>query len=311
MTQYHIIGHKNPDTDAICSAIAFEEFMKAKGHDARAFRLGELNNETKFVLEFTKTKVPEMITSLPEKSEVVLVDHNEKAQSLDNLEQYSLYYIIDHHKFSLETTTPLFIRAEPIGSTCSIIAKMFSEEQIELSKEMATLLIAGIVSDTLYFRSPTTTNDDKELVDLLNEIAQIEDVEKFSLEMFNAKSDLGNITAIEMIQIDYKEFEFNSKMYGIGVMETTNAQYGINRLGEIKEALTQIQERDNLAGVMFGIVDILEEKNYSVCSNDEFSGQVQQAFNATMLENGFLDLGSAVSRKKQIVPVLKDFLEKN
>ncbi|MCH8519142.1 MAG: manganese-dependent inorganic pyrophosphatase [Nanoarchaeota archaeon] len=309
MTTYKIIGHKNPDTDAICSAIAMQEFMKAKGHNAQAYRLGELNKETQFVMNYTSSIIPELVTSFEEKSELILVDHNEKAQSIDNLEQYSLYYIVDHHKFSLETSAPLYIRAEPIGSTCSIVAKMFSEEQIEISKELATLMIAGIVSDTLYFRSPTTTHEDRELVEMLNEIAQIEDVEKFSLDMFSAKSDLGDITAIEMIQIDYKEFEFNGNMYGIGVMETTNAQYGINRLSEIKEALTQIQERDNLTGVMFSVVDILDEKNYSICSNEEFGVQVQQAFSSTLLENGFLDLGGALSRKKQIVPTLKNFLE--
>ncbi|MFT4243947.1 MAG: manganese-dependent inorganic pyrophosphatase [Candidatus Woesearchaeota archaeon] len=311
MIKYNVIGHKNPDTDAICSAIAMAEFMKAKGHDAQAYRLGELNNETKFVLKYTNTQIPEMITSLEEGSQVVLVDHNEKTQSIDNIDKYSIYYIVDHHKFSLETSTPLYIRAEPVASTCSIIAKMFSEEQIEVSKELATLMISAIISDTLFFRSPTTTHEDKQLVDMLNEIAQIEDLEKFSLEMFKAKSDLGNITAIEMIQLDYKEFNFNNQMYSIGVMETTSPDFGIDKLDEIKEALTQIQERDNLQGVMFSIVDILEEKNYSICSNEEFSVQVQEAFKANVLKNGFLDLGSAVSRKKQIVPTLKAFLEKN
>ena len=227
---YKIIGHKNPDTDAICSAIAMQEFMNAKGHKSQAYRLGELNKETEFVLEYANTQSPELATSFEDGSELVLVDHNEKNQTIDNIENYSLYYIVDHHKFSLETATPLYIRAESTASTCSIIAKMFEEEQLEISKKVATLMISAIISDTLYFRSPTTTQEDKDITQRLNKIARIEDLEQYSLEMFNAKSDLGDITAIEMIQLDYKEFEFNRKMYGIGVMETTNPEFGTQKL---------------------------------------------------------------------------------
>ncbi|MFP4402594.1 MAG: manganese-dependent inorganic pyrophosphatase [Candidatus Nanoarchaeia archaeon] len=309
MTTYNIIGHKSPDTDAVCSALVMQEFMRAKGYDAQVYKLGELNKETELVLKKVGVETPDTIETLESGSEVILVDHNEASQSINNLDELNIYYIIDHHKFNLQTSTPLYIRTEPLGSTCSILAKMFFEEHLSVSKQAAELMISAIISDTLYFRSPTTTQEDKDIVERLNKIAQIDNLEELSLEMFNAKSDLGDMRAIEMIQLDYKEFEFNGNMYGVGVMETTNPVYGVDRLDEIREALTQIEERDNLAGVMFSIVDILEGKNISICSNEKFSNDVKQAFSASELENGFLDLKDTVSRKKQIIPVLKKYFE--
>lgn len=308
MDKLHIIGHQNPDTDAICSALVYQSFLRKKGIECEAYKLGELNNETKFVLEQLHLDAPKTISKLDNGSNLVLLDHNESKQSIENLENYSIYQVIDHHKFSFETKDPLYIRAEPIGSTCSILCKMFDEEGIEISKDEAIMMISAIISDTLYFRSPTTTFEDKELLHRLNEIAQIEDVEKYSLDMFAAKSDLGNISPQELVKTDYKEFEFGSNTYGLGVMETTSPSYGINRYDEIKQALIDIQNQDNLKGCFLSIVDILEEKNYTIYSDDNMRDELIKAFNATE-ENNILHLGNILSRKKQIVPKLKESIE--
>lgn len=306
----HIIGHKNPDTDTICSALVYEDFLKQKGTEAKAFALGPLNNETKFVFEKFGEPEPEHITELPKDTEIILLDHNEESQSIDNLKDLDIVEIIDHHKVKIETDKPISIYVEPLGSSCSIIAKKYFENGAELSKENASLLIAGIISDTLFFRSPTTTQTDKDLVEKLNEIAEIDDLEKFSLEMFNAKSDLGNISVENLIELDYKMFEFGEDKYGIGVMETTNKDFGLSRVKEIKEKLAEIKEKDGLKGAFFSIIDILEEKSYTLTSGNEEDELFTEIFNAEEKE-GALFVDNLVSRKKQIVPKFQEVLMQN
>ena len=304
----HIIGHTNPDTDTICSALVYEDFLTQKGISAKAFALGPLNKETKFVFEKFGEKDPEHITELPKGTEIILLDHNEEGQSIDNIKDLDIVEIIDHHKVKIETDKPISIYIEPLGSSCSIIAKKYFETKTELSKVNASLLIAGIISDTLFFRSPTTTQTDKDLVEKLNEIAQIEDLEKFSLEMFNAKSDLGDMPVEEIIKLDYKIFEFAGNKYGIGVMETTNKDYGLNRKDEITAKLKEIKTKDGLKAVFFSIVDILDEASYTLTSGDEETEMFTKIFGAVEKE-GALFVDKLVSRKKQVVPRFQEYIK--
>ncbi|MBU4480490.1 manganese-dependent inorganic pyrophosphatase [Patescibacteria group bacterium] len=309
----YILGHLNPDTDTICSALVYEDFLKQKGVEAKAMALGHLNNETKFIFEKFSITAPDHVHELPHGSEIILLDHNEEKQSIKNVNNLDIVEIIDHHKVKIETDKPISILIKPLGSSCSIIAEKYLETGFPseseklgvghptLSKTNASLLIAGIISDTLFFRSPTTTQTDKDLVEKLNQIAQIEDLEKFSLEMFDAKSDLGDMPIEEVVRLDYKVFDFGGKNYGIGVMETTNKDYGINRKDEISAKLKEIKEKDNLAGVFFSIIDILEEKNYTLTSGDEETELFTELFNAEN-QNGILFVDKLISRKKQIVP---------
>ena len=257
----NIIGHKNPDTDSVCSAIVYSNYLNNKGEEAKAYTLGELNRETKFLLEKFEVKFPQIINTLDEGSEVILIDHNEKKQAIDGIDKLKVTKIIDHHKFSIDTVEPLYIRAEPIGSTCSIIAKILFENNVEINQVDASLLISAIISDTLYFRSPTTTQEDKDIIEKLNKIAKIQNLEEFSLEMFAAKSDLGDIDVEKLIKLDYKTFSFAGLEYGIGVMETTSPEYGLNRKDEIVSKMREIKKQDNLAGILFSIIDLI-----SICS---------------------------------------------
>ena len=234
----YIIGHSNPDTDTICSALVYQDYLEQKGIEAKAYALGHLNNETKFIFEKFGITAPEHVHEIPTNSEIILLDHNEETQSIQNIKDLDIVEIIDHHKIKLETDKPIRIHIEPLGSSCSIIAKKYLRNHLDasrpsgspvLSKENASLLLAGIISDTLYFRSPTTTQEDKDIAEKLNQIAKIEDLEKFSLEMFNAKSDLGDIATEELIRLDYKVFNIQDKNFGLGVMETTNKDFGLNR----------------------------------------------------------------------------------
>ena len=303
----YVLGHKNPDTDSTCSSVIYSQYLTAKGVENKVIKLGDINNETKFVLEKFNVQVPETVTELEEGSELVLLDHNEAKQSIDNRDKYKIYQIIDHHKFDFAVKEPLYIRSEPIGSSCSIVAKILFEDNFEISKAQASLLISAILSDTLYFRSPTTTEEDKQIVNKLNEIAQIGDLEAYSLEMFAAKSDLGDIEVEKLIKLDYKEFDFNGKKYGIGVMETTSPQYGLNRKEEIIEKLKEIKQKDNLDGVFLSIVDILNEKNTTLYPDKEIEETLKDVFNAEIVEEGVANLNDAISRKKQIVPKLEEY----
>jgi len=304
----YIISHKNPDTDTICSSIVYSNYLNSENIEAVPIKLGNLNNETKFILEKFGFEIPITKLSLDENSEVILVDHNEETQSIDDLEKLKIVGIIDHHKFKLKTSEPLMIRAEVLGSTCSILSKIFFENGYDLSKNEASILIAAILSDTLFFRSPTTTNDDKLIVDRLNKVAKIPDLENFSLEMFEAKSDLGDISTEDLIKLDYKVFDFNGKKFGISVMETTNPNYGLSRKDEIIAKLKEIKKRENLDGILFSIVDILNEVNSTLFS-DDFEKEVLFKVFKVKGEDNFVDLGNRVSRKKQLVPFLEKYFE--
>lgn len=302
-----IIGHKNPDTDTICSAIAYEDYLAKKNIKAKAYSLGKINNETKFVLEKFGVSAPEIIAELPHDSEIILVDHNEEGQSIENLKNLNIVEIVDHHKINLQTDKPIRIHIEPLGSSCSIVAKKFIAKNFEISEKIAQILIAGIISDTLYFRSPTTTPKDKSLVEKLNEIAKIENLENFSREMFDAKSDVKNLSTEELVRLDYKNFDFSGHKFGIGVMETTNASFGLERKAEILEILKKIKQKENLEAVYFSIVDILKEENHTLCSGVEEEELFMKLFNASKEEENILFAKKLVSRKKEVVPVFEKY----
>ena len=147
------IGHKNPDTDTVCSAIAYQDFLTKQNVKAKAFALGDLNKETKLVLNKFEVEFPEQISELPRGTEVILLDHNEEKQAIDNIADLDIVEIIDHHKINLKTDKPIHIFVKPLGSSCSIIAEKYFNEGVDLDKKIAGILLAGIISDTLFSTS--------------------------------------------------------------------------------------------------------------------------------------------------------------
>ena len=147
----YIIGHQNPGTDTICSALVYEDYLTQKGEEVKAYALGHLNNETKFVFEKFGVKAPDHVHEIPKNSEIILLDHNEETHSIHNINELDIIEIIDHHRVKIETDKPIKIHIEPLGSSCSIIAKKYLEAGLPnspiLSKENASLLLAGIISD--------------------------------------------------------------------------------------------------------------------------------------------------------------------
>lgn len=310
MDKIVITGHKNPDTDSIVSAIAMQEyFSKALGKEAVAMRAGELNNETKFILERFDVQKPEMIGELGLEDVVALVDHNEESQMAAELKSGRVEYVFDHHKIMLSTEKPIFCRCEPLGSTSSLAAKMFEEKSMLPSEKVAKLLVAGILSDTLKLTSPTTTEEDKEILEKLNEVAQI-DVEHFCEEMFKAKSSLEGISTSDIVSLDYKVFEMGDEKVGIGTWETTDPETVNAKSAEIKQQLQLKKEAEDLSLIFFMVVDIIKQ-NCFLYAVDQKEKEIAEKVFAAKANGDIVELDGVVSRKKQIVPPLTEYLANN
>ena len=307
MSEIKIISHKSPDTDAVCASIVFQNFLEQKWKKSTPIKLWNLNKETKFVLDFCWIQEPETILELEEWAKIALVDHNEKSQSIENIWKYEIEYLVDHHKiWDFSTSWPVFIRTEQLWSTNSILYKMFKENWFEISQKIATLMLSAIVSDTLNFRSATTTREDVQIWKELNKIAKIEHLWEFVKNMFDAKSDLTWFSIEEIIKSDYKNFDFNWIKAWIWTLETTNPKFSLDKKTEILEWLQKIKHEDNLDFILLSVVDILEEKNISFVLDWNETKVVENIF-WTKIENNLADLWKRLSRKKQIVPDLDKY----
>lgn len=309
-----VFGHTNPDTDAITSALVYARLLTRLGVEARAYRLGELNRETPYVLREAGVEAPELLPELPAGTAVALVDHNESAQSVANLHELTVTRVIDHHKLGdLTTAQPAYLRFEPVGCAATILLALHREAGLEVEAVDARLMVSAILSDTLHFRSPTTTDRDRQAVEVLAPVAGIEDVEAYALAMFAAKSDLGDTPAETLLRMDYKVFPFGEathpqgvQTWGIGVVETTNPGYVLGRQAELLEAMDRARAEDGLSGVLLSVVDILREHNTTLVLSATEAKVLRDAFGVETQGNR-ADLGDRISRKKQIVPVLEAY----
>jgi manganese-dependent inorganic pyrophosphatase len=300
-----VFGHTNPDTDAITAALVYANLLNRQGTPATAYRLGEPNFETTFVLKGAGVRAPELLTVLPDGHEVALVDHNESGQSLTGLKALTVTHVVDHHRLGdLETSQPATLRFDPVGCTATILLRLHLEANLSVEATDARLLLSAILSDTLHFRSPTTTPADREAAAFLAPIAGIVDVGAYALAMFAAKSDLGDTPARTLLKMDYKVFPFGSQKWGIGVIETTNPGYVFGRQGELLEAMQAEKSASGLDGILLSVVDILNETNRTIVAGDSEAAVVQAAFGAAVQDH-VADLGNRISRKKQIVPTLE------
>ena len=302
-----VFGHLNPDTDAITAALVYARLLTRQGQEAAAYRLGELNFETAFVLAEAGVDAPELLPTLPARSPVALVDHNESAQSVPNLAELDVRSVIDHHKLGdLTTAQPAYLRFEPVGCTGTLLLKLWREAGLSLEPLDARLLLSAVLSDTLEFRSPTTTQADKDAVAFLAPIAGIDDVTAYAMQMFAAKSDLGDTPAERLLKMDYKVFPFGAQTWGLGVIETTNPAYVFGRQAELIAAMQTEKAESNLSGIVLSVVDILNETNRMLIPSETEAGVIQVAFGAPTHEQ-VADLGDRISRKQQIVPALEKY----
>jgi len=302
-----IFGHKNPDTDTICSAIAYEYLKKELGFDVEAVALGAVNEETAFALAKFGVSAPRIITNISENAEkVMLVDHNEFGQSADGIEQVEILEVVDHHRISnFETSAPLYYRAEPVGCTATIIAKMFQENAITIPVKIAGLLLSAIVSDTLLFKSPTSTKEDEITARELSAIANVE-IESYGLAQLKAGASIIGKTPEELISIDSKPFTMRNQKVEVAQINVVEISDILTMKAEVLAAMetARIAKEQDLFLVL--VTDILNNNSVGLLSGD--ATIVEKAFN-TAVENNIIDLPGVVSRKKQVVPQLTEAAE--
>lgn len=308
MKNISVIWHKNPDTDCTLSAIIMAEYLSKKWYNATPYIQWGLNKETEYLIE--KYNIPnlEIKTVLDPNIEVCLVDHNEASQAPDNFSQLNITWLIDHHKIQFETSAPLNIRVEPICSTASILYKMYREAWYEISKDIATMMLACIMSDSLFWKSQTTTPEDKTIALDLQEIANIPDLETFAMPMFEAKSDLWDMSVLDVIQYDYKIFDLSGKKCWVGVLETTNPAYGLGRKNEILDWMKELKVSQNLDFIMLSVIDILWEVNTTIIGDGNDSEILKTVFWCDIIDN-LANLGPRLTRKKQVIPNLTEYFK--
>lgn len=310
-----VFGHKNPDTDSICSAVSLAYLKNKLGQNAKAYALGEVRKEAQYVLDYFKVDAPTVLTSISNicnddkdlvlegKPQVVLVDHNEYGQSIDGLADADLVEIVDHHKLGgMATDTPLSMRLMPVGCTCTIITQMYKENNVEIPYEIAGLLMSAILSDTLIFKSPTTTEMDKLAVEELNKIVNV-DIEKYAMDMFKAGTSLDGYSVEEIVHMDFKPFDMSGKNVGIGQVFTLDIDAVLNKQDEF---LAYINSTD-FDILVLAVTDIIKEGSYLIYKGSD--KLISDAFNVEASQGVFVE--GAVSRKKQLVPFLTEAVKNN
>jgi len=309
----HVFGHQSPDTDSICSAIAYAELKKKLGYEnIGAYRLGNLNKETEFVLEHFGIDMPELLeleigNKKEERKKVILVDHNEKSQSVEGLENCEILEIIDHHRIAdIQTDSPILVRIEPLGCTATIVYKMYKEEKINITREIAGIMLSAILSDTLIFTSPTCTEIDKIAGKELAEIAG-KDIESYGKEMFTAGASLEGFTATEILEIDRKKFSLGDYTAYISQVNTMDLEDTLKLKDEFFDSMDEFLEKVNGDISLLMITDI--EKNASeILIRGKKADVVRNAFGIKE-SRGSIFLEGVVSRKKQIIPKLTLLLQ--
>jgi len=304
-----IFGHKNPDTDTICSALIYADLKTKVGENVEPVRLGNMNGETEFVLKYFNVEAPRLVeTVATEAQDVILVDHNERQQSANDIDQVRVVEVIDHHRIAnFEINPPLYFRAEPVGCTTTILNKMYKENGVEVTKTIAGLMLSAIISDTLLLKSPTCTEQDVKAAHELAEIAGV-DLQSYGLEMLKAGADLSDKTISELISLDSKEFAMGNSKVEIAQVNAVDVNDVLANQAEIEAHLTSIIEKKGLDMFLFVVTDILNNDSVGLAVG-RAAKAVEQAFNATLEDNKVL-LKGVVSRKKQIVPVLTEAFSK-
>jgi manganese-dependent inorganic pyrophosphatase len=305
MSKTLIFGHRNPDTDSICSALAYADLKTRTGADVEAVRLGSVSTETQFALDAFKTPAPRLVESVAdEASHVILVDHNERQQSAADIDAVTIAEVIDHHRIAnFETTGPLYYRAEPVGCTATIVLKMFGEKGVAVSPQIAGLMVSAIISDTLLLKSPTCTTEDIAAAQQLAAIAGV-DLQAYGLELLRAGASLATTPVEKLIRADAKEFAMGAVKVEIAQVNAVDVDEVLSRQEELEAAVRAVIAAKRLDLFLFVITDILNNDSIAVALGPR-AAAVEEAFQVALEDNRAL-LEGVVSRKLQIVPALTE-----
>ncbi len=300
-----IFGHRSPDTDATASALVWEWYLNSKGKNAKAYVLGTPNTEALFVLDYWGFSVPEILDSVSADDTTVIVDTNNPAELFDNINETNIVQIIDHHKLvgGIETAAPIDICIKPLASSASVMYSMLSKDELEaMPKEVKGLMLSCILSDTLEFRSPTTTDFDKTIAQSLAADLGL-NINDYATKMFEAKSDVSAFSDVELIKMDSKKYEVNSKKYRISVLETTAPNIVLERKDSIFESMESVKTEEELDEVLLFVIDILKEEATLFVPNEAVKSVAKTSFGKEANDD-LVVLPGIVSRKKQIIPAL-------
>ncbi len=302
-----VFSHISPDTDATGCAILWSWYINTQsGLESKPYVLGSLNKETSFVLNRWGVSEPELLSGVEKDEDVVIVDTNNPQELFANINEANILKIIDHHKLfgGLSTNSPADITIRPLASTATVIHDLFGEVSDNLPKEIAGIMLSCILSDTLAFRSPTTTAHDKFVAEKLAKMLGL-DINTYANEMFKAKSDVSDFTDIGLLHLDSKKFPVGDKNIRISVVETTDPDSILARKEGLVSAIAEILSNEtDTDDVLVFIVDIFQEEAVVLTYNDFTSKLIESSF-GVQVDADTKKLPGILSRKKQIVPALK------
>jgi manganese-dependent inorganic pyrophosphatase len=300
-----VVGHANPDTDSVTSAIALATLLKAQGQDAVAcmqIAAGDLNPESQTVLKRFGLTAPECLTDAAGK-DIALVDFSDIAQGPANLTSANLVAVVDHHKIGdITTNNPILFRAEPVGCTGTVLNKMFKEAGVAIPKEVAGGMLAAILSDTVNFKSPTCTQDDVAAVNDLKTVAGVTDTDELFMEMLKAKSAVDGIPAKDLLFRDYKDFDMKGQKVGVGQLELATLDQVASVRADLLKAMEAVKA-DGRHSVLLMLTDVVKEGTDLVVLSDD-PALIEKAFDSK-LEGTSMWIPGMMSRKKQTVPNLQ------
>lgn len=301
-----VLGHKAPDTDSTGSPLIWAWYLsQVKGEPAEARLLGRPNTEAAFVIKRWGFDQPQIMDDVANDQPVVIVDTNNPAELPSNINNADIRAIIDHHKLvgGLETKGPINITIRPLACTATIMHNLMGPNASKMTDPIKGLMLSCILSDTLEFRSPTTTDQDRALGQKLATELGIS-IPEYAAEMFAAKSDVSAFSAEDLLRMDSKEYEIEGVKFRISVLETTSPKIVLDRKAELMEAMPKVAGDDKVNEVLLFVIDILNEEATLLVPNDLTKRVAQASFGATVSGDTVI-LPGIMSRKKQIIPNLK------
>ena len=302
MEKILVFGHKNPDTDSICSSLVMADLQtKVRGEEVISCRLGEINEETRYVLKYFNVEAPKFIEKVEEGQTVILVDHNEFTQSVDGIENAKIDTVVDHHRINnFKTAEPLFYFAQPVGCTSTLLFELYTLNNVVIEPKIAGLMLSAIISDTLLLKSPTTTEKDKKAVAELVKIANV-DFKTYGLEMLKAGTDLDKYTEDELIRLDAKKIEKEDIKYVIAQVNTVSIPDVLKRKAKIEEEMNKEILASGLSLFVFVITDIVNSNSEAIVLGDR-TDVISKDYE---IKDNVAVMPGVVSRKKQILPLVE------
>ncbi len=301
-----VFGHKSPDTDSTGSPILWSWYLnEVKGEQAEPVLLGEPNTEAAFMLQRWNLPKPRIIEDVEADAPVVIVDTNNPAELPASVNSADIRAIIDHHKLvgGLETKGPIDITVRPLACTATIMVDLMGDDAAKMPKAIKGAALTCILSDTLEFRSPTTTAHDREVAEKLAAELGL-DVSAYAADMFAAKSDVSSFSDAELIRMDSKEYEVEGTKFRVSVLETTAPGVVLDRKDSLATSMVEVAKEDGVDQVLLFVVDILNEEATLLVPNDLVKTVAEKSFGASV-DGDAVVLPGVMSRKKQIIPNLK------